>query len=220
MPNESHLSNEEINRYFKESIERHRRVRDVLREEEREVGIKSVEAIRKWAFEVLTISSAILGVFTAIGSNSPMVIHKGVLPWAFLCFTLTIIYGLYKLKKQMEEDLDEFPKIIDEFCESQTKIINAEEEFYLAKTQEAFNKMQQTTKIELKNMSSSRPKEGRNYDFDIIFYLFFLGLVFIGFSFRYRFGIIMLGALSTCFIRFCYEEINYYKKRKIWEKLR
>lgn len=211
---EEQLSNQEINMYLRENLKKHEQTREAFRQIGMKVSIKSIEEIRKWVFEVLTLSSAILGVFIAIGSNSPMIKHKDILSYAFISFILAIIYGFYKLKRGMEGDIDNVPKIINKYCESQTNIIRAEEEFYLKRTKDAFEKMQQTNKKELERMESfGTTKEKRNYDFDIIFYLFFLGLVFIGWSIRYLFGGIMTILFLGFFLHFGWEEYEYYIKK-------
>jgi hypothetical protein len=208
------FSKEEAIQYLKDEINKHENTRDTFRQIQRDVSIKSLTAIRNWAFQVLTISSAILGISIAVGSTSPMVEHKEILPFVYLCLISTIIYGFYRLKIHMEEDLDEFPKIMGDYCKSQTKIIEAEKRCFIERTKEAFENMQQIKDAELKKMGSGVPKEGRNYDFDIIFGLFFLGLVFIGVSIRYWLGIIMSILFLFSFLKFCKDEIRYRIKVK------
>lgn len=148
------LSIDEINKFIHEMIKKHEETRETFRQIGMDVSIKSIEALRKWVFEVLTISSAILGVFIAIGSNSPLIKHSQLLSFAFIFFILAIVYGFYKLKRGMEEDVDNVPKIINKYCDSQTNIIKAEKEFYLKRTEETFENMQQVNMRELENIKS------------------------------------------------------------------
>lgn len=205
------FSKEEAIQYLRDEIKKHEDTRDTFRKIQRDISIKSLEAIRNWAFQALTISSAILGISLAVGSGSPMVEHKELLPLAYLFLILTIIFGFYRLKTHMEEDLEKFPKIMDDYCESQSKMIEAEKRCFMEKTEEAFKDMQQIKKIELEKMGARVPKEGRSYDFDIIFALFFLGLVVIGFSIRNWLGIIMTVAFLLFFLKFCKDEIEYFR---------
>lgn len=208
------LSEEEFIKLFKEKIEKHEQTRDTVRRIGHEISIKSIENLRKWVFEVVTISSAILGVFIAVGSDSSMVKHKDMLSYAFFFFVSSIIYGFYKLKRDTEIDLDKGPKIINEICERQTRIINAEKEFLLERTKEAYDKVQRTTAEELEKGKPKELKEKISYDLDIIFCMFLAGLTLIGFSIRYRFGALLFGALLFFIIKFCLEGYNYYKGKK------
>ncbi|NQT45891.1 MAG: hypothetical protein HQ593_00240 [Candidatus Omnitrophica bacterium] len=208
---DTQISLKEMMEYHKEMIQKHEDTRDAFRKIGRDISIKSIENIRKWVFEVLTISSAILGVFIAIGGNSPMVKHSELLPYAFACFVFTIIYGFYRLKKDMEKDLDKTPKLIGELCESQTKIINAEKEFYCERTEKAYEKMEQIRKEELgKQGPRESEKEKRSYCFDIIFSIFFFGLILIGYSIQYIFGNILLVAFVAFLAELGFLEYKHY----------
>ncbi len=198
---------------IKEMIRKHEETRDYFRQLGLEISVKNIEHLRNWTFQVLTISSAILGVVILVGGDNRLIKHSDFLSYAFFCFIFTMILGLYKLKKDIEQDIDDSPKLFSDLCENLTKIIDAEKRYSNERTQEAFHSMEQIRQSQLNQIKAKKiePKE-RNYFFDIIFFIFSLGLMLIGFSIRYRFGIFMIFVLLLFLILLFKEEVQYWKE--------
>jgi len=208
------LSSEEASRLIVQDINKDEESRDELRRLQIDMGIKSIMAIRDWAFQIITLSSAILGVSLAIGSNSPMLKHKELLPAALFFFVVTIIFGLYRLKEQIEEDINRLPMTINKYCSSYTRLINAKRKAYIDRTEEAIEESGRVTSEELAKIQSFGKDEGKkSYVFDILFGMFLIGFVFIGFMIRYRYGIIMLSLSLVLLSRIYWQEKRNNNKK-------
>lgn len=207
---------EEDFEYLKRQIQEDKEQRDACRKIGIEVSIKSVESIRSWVFELIAISSTIVGVCIIIGSDNPIIQHKEFLYVALLWFIIAIIFGLYKLKQSIESDIVKVPKTTDETCDIYTKVINAEEEYYRVRDKRTHDEMIKIieTKREEIQKTLSKSKEKRVYSFDFIFSLFCLGLVYIAYSIRMFLGDIVAVIFLVFITLFIIDEVKYRKNKK------
>jgi hypothetical protein len=158
-------------------------LRDKIGEKYLDVAIKSIEQMRRWVFEVITISSAIMGVFVVIGSDKPFIKNSQLLPFSLLLLLAVIVYGIAHLKRSIEKDINELPKQAERLRNMQNEVIKAKTTFYNEKSQDNADKLHQIIKKSVKELDGkSKQTPKKDYSGDIIVLLFSAALILISFS--------------------------------------
>ena len=158
-------------------------LRDKIGEKYLDVAIKSIEQMRRWIFEVITISSAILDVFIVTGSDKPFIINSQFLPFSLFLLLAVIVYGTTHLKRSIEKDINELPKQAERLRNIQNEVIKVKTAFYNEKSQDNVDKLHQITEKSVKELDERiKQPQKKDYSGDIIVLLFSAALILILFS--------------------------------------
>lgn len=172
-----HLSKEEIFKRLEQDIQANEEMRERLNEKYSGLIIKSIEQIRIWVYQVITISSAILGAFILLGGNSSFVRNRGHLLIAFILLIIVIIYGISHLKRVIENDINGLTKQADLMDKTVKRVIDAKKQIVIEPTKESYDKLLNIQQEGIFNPPETKAK--LIYSYDIILLLFVLGLAFM-----------------------------------------
>jgi ABC-type transport system involved in cytochrome bd biosynthesis fused ATPase/permease subunit len=171
------LSREELLRRVEQDIRDDEETRNRFSEKYANVSIKSIEQIRIWVYQVVTLSSAILGAFILLGGNSSFVKNGNHLIIAFCLLITVIIYGISHLKNIIEKDINELhiqSKLANEIL---TRAIQVKKKMLSEQSKESYDEFLKAKEESLAKL----PKitERKVYSYDIILLIFVMALIFL-----------------------------------------
>jgi len=145
-------------------------------------SIESVNQLRKWIIEVITISSAILGAFIAISGSNPAIIKNPMVLKAAIMVKLIIIgYGILYVKNQLKNDIIGLTNQNNRYTDHMTKIIELKTKYYIENDDKYLSELakQEDDYINYVKESEKNKVKKHDYSYEIITWLFIVAIIMI-----------------------------------------
>ncbi|MFA5034795.1 MAG: hypothetical protein WC500_03335 [Candidatus Margulisiibacteriota bacterium] len=141
----------------------------------------SVDQLRRWIVETITISSTILGAFIAISANNSQLIkNPSLLKYALLLVLILIVYSVIYIKNSLFNDIKGLISQSDEYLDVLCKQRICKTKYILTKEPSCLEDLRKIESEQLETIKKRNAnKKKSNMPYSIVTYLFIAILILL-----------------------------------------